>query len=318
MTMQRESGSTKSDAPKTRKNRSIGQEISAPAADGNQNGKTEEAPSIAAENMARASGADGSRLTKILQTVRRAPIWAWAIVGMVLVVVSLSLLAIVGILGGGETADGDAGNTGKTANPSRAQTPIDGSFVGKLAGTNALVSVVIAPAADDETRRNVQLFVADGRRLSEWLSGSITDNTFAAKSADGDAEAEGNVSDESIKGSVELPNGKTIRYAATRPGGAAGLYDLTVSRAGKLSGASAAGLALKGQVEAQGRGTGVLKLADGTRLKLVLTPASASDVAGLKAGRIRVIILSADEIAGAGTRRPNATDGDSGFFIRSA
>jgi hypothetical protein len=317
MTMQRESGSTRSDAPKTRENRSIGQEIPAPAADGNQNGKTQEAPSIAAENMARASGGDRSRLTKILQTVRRAPIWAWAIAGVVLVVVSLSLLAIVGILGG-ENADGDGGNTGKTANPSRAQTPIDGSFVGKLAGTNALVSVVIAPAADDETRRNVQLFVADGRRLSEWLSGSITDDTFAAKSADGDAEAEGEVSGDSVKGSVELPNGKTIRYAATRPGGAAGLYDLTVSRAGKLSGASAAGLAVKGQVEAQGRGTGVLKLADGTRLKLVLTPASASDVAGLKAGRIRVIILSADEIAGAGTRRPNATDGDSGFFIRSA
>jgi hypothetical protein len=316
MTAQRGSGSARSGTPKTLENPSVGQEISAPAADGNQNGKTREAPSIGQENTAPASGGDRSRLTKMLQTVRRAPIWAWAIAGVVLVVVSLPLLAFAGILGG-ESADGDGGNTGKTANPPKAQKPLDGSFVGKLAGTNALISVLIAPAAGDETRRDVQVYVADGKRLSEWLSGSITDNTFAAKSDDGDAEAEGKVSGESVTGTVELRDGDTARYKAGRPAGAAGLYNLTVSSNGRLRGTSAGGVGVRGRIELL-EGTGVLRLADGRRLKFDVAEAPAGDLLRLRAGQVRLIVLPDGEVGGAGKSRPTEDGGSSDFFVRSA
>jgi hypothetical protein len=314
MTAQHGSGSSGIETPKTRKDPSAGQEISAPEADGGQNGKTQEALSIGQESSAPASGGDRSRLTKMLQTVRRAPIWAWAIAAVVLVVVGLPLLALVGVLGD-ESADRNGGSAGKTANPPQAQEPVDGSFVGKLAGTNALISVVIAPAADDETRRALQLYVADGRRESHSFSGSISENSFVAKLDDGDIEAKGEVREDSIRGTVML-DGESVRFRASRPAGAAGLYELTLSPGGKLRGASAAGLGVTGRIDLAA-GTGVLKLADGRRMELQIADDLRGDVA-LRPGEVRMIVLPDGEIAGAGRSRPAAEDGESSFFIRSA
>jgi hypothetical protein len=197
----------------------------------------------------------------------------------------------------------------------KADDPVVGSFVGEVSGTTAFVAVVAAPAAGKKDSRAVQVYVSDGRRLSEWFSGSISDNSFVAKSDDGDAEATGKLSGDSVTGTVELPVGKTVTYEAGPPSGAAGLYDLTVSADGDLSGVSAAGLGVTGEVTMRRRGTGMLRLVDGKRLEFDVVRSAAGDVIRLRAGQLRLIVLPGGELKGAGKSRPAA---DGSFFIRSS
>jgi hypothetical protein len=120
-----------------------------------------------------------------------------------------------------------------------------------------------------------------------------------------------------VAGTVELPDGETARYTANRPAGAAGLYDLRISAKGKLSGASAGGLGLRGTIKLS-EGTGTLRLADGRRLKLSISEAPATDLAHLGAGQVRLIVLADGEIRGAGKSRPSAGTGALEFFITSS
>jgi hypothetical protein len=244
--------------------------------------------------------------------VKRTPSWVWVIAAVVVVVVSLPLIALAGF-GGGESDDRDSDNTAKAA---KAEKPVDGSFVGEVSGTKAFIAVVAEPAEGKQDRRAVQVYVSDGRRFSEWLSGSILANTFVARS-DAGAEAKGKLSGNSVTGTLALPDGNTSHYVAGRPAGAAGLYDVTVSRAGKLRGVSAAGLAVKGQIGVQGPGTGFLKLADGERLKFDITRKLAGDLIRLRTGQVRLIVLPGGQLRGAGEGRPTAGGGEPDFFIRS-
>ena len=188
--------------------------------------------------------------------------------------------------------------------------PVDGTFLGKVTGTNALVAVVAAPAAGKQEGQAL-IYVSDGSKLSEWLSGPVERNTFAAASDDRDAEVKGELNGNSVKGTITLPGGKTARYEATRATGAAGLYELTVSPKGKITGASATGIGLTGKTAMEDDGSGTLKLADGTRHRFdVNASASAQE---LRSGELRVIVLGDGELRGAGRAR-----GSEGFFIRSS
>jgi hypothetical protein len=235
-------------------------------------------------------------------TVRRRRSWLWS-----LVVVTV-LLPLIGC-SGDEAAN--ESKTEKTATGQRPQNPLHGSFVGKVSGTNAVVAVV---ATAEQDPREAEVYLADGKRISEWFSGSISDDSFLAKSDDGDAEAEGKLRGESVKGTVELPNGKTVRYKASRPTGAAGLYDLTVSPRGKLSGTSAAGLGVAGGIDLL-EGTGVLRLADGRRLEFEVAEDSEDDLVRLRPGQVRLIVLPSGQLVGVGRSRPAADGSEGAFFI---
>jgi hypothetical protein len=232
----------------------------------------------------------------------------WACFG----VVAILVLPVLGCSGG------DEAGAGETETRAEAEKPIEGSFVGKVSGTKAFIAVVAAPAEENEDKRGVQVFISDGRRLSEWFSDTIQANSFAAESADSDAEARGDLSEDSVAGSVELADGKTVEYTARRPAGAAGLYDVTISRAGELSGASAAGLGVTGEVTLRKQGSGMLKLADGERIKFDVTRGPAGDLIRLRAGQVRLIVLPGGELRGAGKSGSPAGGGDSDFFIRSS
>jgi hypothetical protein len=237
--------------------------------------------------------------------VERTRIWVWFIL------VVLLLMPFAG-------CTGDDGPDDEEAEKAvTADKAVVGSFVGKVSGTKAFVAVVAAPAAGEQDSRAVQVYVSDGRRLSEWFSGSISDNSFVAKSDDGSTQVKGKLSGESVTGTVELPGGKTARYEASPPSGAAGLYDLTVSPAGELSGASAAGLGVTGEVTMRRRGTGRLNLVDGKRLKFDVTRDASGDLSRLRAGQVRLIVLASGQLRGAGKSRPSAGGGDMDFFIRS-
>jgi hypothetical protein len=238
--------------------------------------------------------------------IERTRIWAWFVVG------ALLLTPLAGCAGD----DGPDGDRAKKA--VKAEKPVDGSFVGEALGTNVFVAVVAAAAEGEQDRRGVQVYVSDGKRLSEWFSGSIRDNSFVAQSADGSTEAKGKLRDDSVTGTVEVPAGKALPYVARRPAGAAGLYDLTVSSEGKLRGASAAGLGVTGEITLGRRGTGMLKLADGERLKFDVARNRAGDLIRLGAGQVRLIVLPGGEVRGAGKSRSTGDGGDSDFFVRSA
>jgi hypothetical protein len=240
--------------------------------------------------------------------IERTRIWAW------FVVVVLLLTPLAGCSGD----DGSDGNRPAKAANGKDNKPIDGSFVGKVSGTKAFIAVVAAPAQGDQDERDVQIYVFDGRRLSEWFSGTIRENSFAAESADGDAEAEGDLSEDSVTGTVELPDGKSVKYVARRPGGATGFYDLTLSANGRLSGASAAGLGVKGEITLGRRGTGMLRLADGGRVRFDVTRSAAVDGVPLRGGQVRLIVLTGGEVRGVGRSRPSEDRGASNFLIRSA
>ena len=214
------------------------------------------------------------------------------------------ILTLAGCGGGG----GDERNA--------AQKAVDGTFVGKVKGTDAFVAVVAEPAAaGNQAKRELSVYVTDGRRLSEWFPGALSKNSFTATSADDDAEVKGELEGTKVTGTVKLPSGKTVEYEAVPATGAAGLYDLSVTAKGKLSGASAAGIGLKGETPFS-NGTGTLKLADGQRKKFEVTRDAADNAASLRAGQLLMIVLGGGELSGAGKGRAG-DEGDPAFFIRS-
>jgi hypothetical protein len=245
--------------------------------------------------------------------VTRTRIWVW----FTAVVLLLTPLAACT---GDDGPDGDAGAGGTDAETVEGDDVVLGSFVGQVPGTEAFVAVVAEPAPGGEGSGAVQVYLSDGGGLSEWFSGPISDSTFVAGSDDGDAETEGELSADSVTGTVELPDGRTVEYEATPPSGAAGLYDLTVSVAGELSGASAAGLGVTGEIPPIPpgmSGTGVLRLVDGKRLEFAVTGKQTGDLAHLRSGQVRLILLPDGELRGAGKGGPS-DGGGSHIFVRSA
>jgi hypothetical protein len=241
--------------------------------------------------------------------VKRTRIWVWFVL--------VGLLLMPGCSGGDSPEGKEAQKAAEAEKAAPADNAVVGSFVGEISGTEAFVAVVAAPAEGGKDSGAVQIYVSDGRGLSEWFSGPISDSSFVAKSDDGDAETEGELSGDSVTGTLVLPGGESVEYEASPPSGAAGLYELTVSSAGELSGASAAGLGVTGEITLRKRGTGTLRLVDGKRLEFAVTQEQANDLAHLRAGQVRLIVLPGGELRGAGKGGP-AGGGGSDFFIRSA
>jgi transposase len=246
---------------------------------------------------------------------RLKPTRLWVSLAVIVVAVATLVVVLVLALAGGDADSGiQADPAGRAPQAPLAAQAVDGSFVGKVSGTKAFVAVVAAPTEGERNERAVRVYVADGNRISEWFSGSISDDQFVAKTKGGEGEANGKLNAESVKGTVELPNGKTVRYRARRPAGAAGLYDLTVSARGKLSGTSAAGLGVSGRINLLA-GTGVMSLADGRRLTFDIAEASDGDPIRLRAGQVRLIVLPSGRLVGAGRSRPAADSPEGAFFI---
>jgi hypothetical protein len=194
-------------------------------------------------------------------------------------------------------------------------TLVEGTFVGKARGTKAFVAVVASPAAQGKRRRDVTVFACDAKTLCKWLSGSANGNTFSVPAADDDAKANGRLTAKAVRGKIELRGGKMVKYVAAPAAATAGLYALTVSPKGELTGASAAGVGLTGKSTLPSPGPGTLKLADGTRLKFDATE-NSDDPIRLRAGDVRVIVLPGRQLRGAGKSR-GGEDGASDFFMRS-
>ena len=189
------------------------------------------------------------------------------------------LLAGLAGCGGGEDRDADEARPDAVA----------GTFVGDVTGSDAFVAVVAAPAERGKDTRPVTLYVSDGGRLSESLAGTARGNSFDATSDDGDAKAKGTLQAGSVTGTITLPDGKDAAYRANAATAAAGLYDLTVSAKGRLSGASANGVGLSSEASLRAPGFGRIEFADGEKRRFELT-ADAPDPVRLGAGQVRMIV----------------------------
>ena len=108
----------------------------------------------------------------------------------------------------------DAREAPSAAKEATAQQTAAGSFVGKVSATKAFVAVVAEPV-QGKKQLGVQVYVSDGRGLSEWFSGSTSDSSFVAKSDTGYAQAKGTLGTESVRGTSSSP---TERRFATRQG----------------------------------------------------------------------------------------------------
>jgi hypothetical protein len=207
--------------------------------------------------------------------------------------------------------DDDDGNDNDNQ---RRSAPVAATFVGKLAGSGEFVAVVSAPPAKGQDRRAVTTFVCDGEQVCESFSGTAKGNEVTVESEDGKRQAEVTLTQKGANGSVELPEGKTGRYNAREAAATAGLYDLTVSPRGKVTGASAAGVGLTGRITLPPPGSGRLKLADGTRLRFEVT-ANRSGEPALRPGQLRLIVLPEGDVRGAG--KSGGEDG-ADFFVRGS
>jgi len=193
--------------------------------------------------------------------------------------------------------------------------PVADTFVGKLRGSEGFVAVVAAAPAKGEDRREVGALICAAEQTCAFFSGTASGNTVVAKSGDGEAQTEVRLSRKAATGSVTLPDGEKVRYLAREATATSGLYDLTVSPQGKVTGASAAGIGLAGQVKLPPPGRGQLELADGTRLRFEVTKSSAGDEARLRTGQLRLIVLPNGEAFGAGKTRIG--NGGTAFVVRS-
>jgi hypothetical protein len=207
---------------------------------------------------------------------------------------------------------GCGGDDGDEEDDQRAR-PVAGTYVSKVQGSEAFVSVVAAPPAKGQDKRVVTVFVCDARRLCELFSGSAAANDFTARASGGGGEAKGKLSAKAATGTIEPAGGESLRYRAVQATATSGLYDLTVSNAGRVRGASAAGVALRGNLELPPPGAGTLRLADGKRLRLDV--AAGSGELRLRPGQLRLIVLPDRQLRGAG--RSRGGEGTT-FLVRSA
>jgi hypothetical protein len=221
--------------------------------------------------------------------------------------ISLVVLLLASLAGCGDD-DGDEAE--------KKAKHVAGTFVGKAQGSDAFVAVVAAPPEKGQDKREVTVFVCDAKRLCESFSGSASGNDFTATGDGGEARA--TLTAETATGRVEVPGAATVRYTAAAATATAGVYDLTVSANGRIRGASAAGVGLKGQSTLPRPGNGSIRLADGRRLRFQVTRNSGDDPVRLGPGEMRLIVLQDGQLKGAAKSRPAEGGEASDFFVLSA
>jgi hypothetical protein len=177
-------------------------------------------------------------------------------------------LTQVGRGGAVQTGQPDANVISLDLGASTTTTP--GVYYGKVGGgTDQLVMVMGEPDASGSKR--VRVYLSDGEPEPEgdiqWFTGQITGNSFNLTSASKDATITGDVTVDGVAGQVTLPGGTPRPFFAVPAGDGAGIYDVTVTGAGRYDGTSEQG----GKLTLQQNGnavTGTIRTPDGRDIGL--------------------------------------------------
>lgn len=163
---------------------------------------------------------------------------------------------------------------GDSDDDSAEPEPVSGTFVGRLAGTDAYVAVVAG-------KENVVAYVCDGaERVGEAFVGRRSGDTFAGRQ--GGARINVELSNAGARGQVTLPGAKSGRFSATKAKGEAGFY----RKVTRLDGRE---LRLAWVVLADGSQRGALVSEGTTTVAPALKPASATfSLAGQRLTAARV------------------------------
>lgn len=129
--------------------------------------------------------------------------------------------------------------------PRTAAGVVAGSFVGKVADVDALVAIVT-------DGQRVRAYVCDGpgRQLAEWAEGPA-DGGHVELTSRGGTRFAIDVTAGSASGTITMPDGRALRFAAAPATGVAGLYELTFTPDGSFGGGSANGASLAARVRDQ-------------------------------------------------------------------
>lgn len=113
----------------------------------------------------------------------------------------------------------------------RAQTPLAGSYVGKVQGSQAFIALV-------RSENKLIAYVCDGKEQVQWFRGAVGPNGALEVRTEAGWRLLGALSAEGVKGTVTFADGKTLEYSATPATGEAGLYryEATVDGARYLGG----------------------------------------------------------------------------------
>jgi len=133
--------------------------------------------------------------------------------------------------------------------------PVTGEFVGRVEGRDDFLVAVVTEGEGDS--RTVKVYVcSEEEQVAEWFPGSPTEeNVIDLESEDGDSQAEVTLTAGGANGTVTLADGKPLDFEAAPAQGIGGLYDVTISEDGKLSGKDpVSGATTEGQVSSEPTG----------------------------------------------------------------
>ncbi len=204
------------------------------------------------------------------------------------VIVSRYGLAQLGRGGGDAVKTGAPGQNIIALDLGASNIPSPGLYYGKVAMGTDQFAMQLDPA-DGSGNRRVRVYLSDGEPEPEgdieWFVGTVgSNNRLDLTSATRQARMQGQVADDSVRGTVTLPDRQARPFFAVPAGDGAGIYEVTVTPDKKYTGTSEDGTRLElsqdGDVV---QGTFFLK--DGRRISLLaydLTRVYAYGVEGSK------------------------------------
>jgi len=196
-----------------------------------------------------------------------------------------------------------------------SQAAIAGEFVGAVQpeGGHHEDEIFVAIVADaplaGAMERRVRAYLCDGRSIDEWFVGEVAGNNVSLSSEDGDAEIEAEMTADGVTGTLSLAGGEPLAFAADRPTGRGGLYNMYIRDDGSAFGASAGGNAFFMDVVGD-QAEGLFLFPDGTTEEAaapVITYPEVNQVA------VRLIVLDDATSHMRGSSRSN--DGKKDFWL---
>ena len=157
---------------------------------------------------------------------------------------AVSLLALLGLSVVGCGGQQQGGSQGKEEESPQLVT---GSFVGEIQEIDSFVALVADEPQDGEEAREVRAYLCDGLTINEWFRGSVTGDDLDL-SSENEVRLKGQLTSDAATGTFTNLNGDSVPFEASPATGIAGLYNVTLSDDGTLSGTSERGGQLEGQL----------------------------------------------------------------------
>jgi hypothetical protein len=159
---------------------------------------------------------------------------------------------------------------------------VRGEFVSPVPDTDALVAVVADEPQTAGGQRQISAYICDGKvpGIAEWFTGLVARNDFDFFSVSGDARLRGTLTSEEATGTATLADGRDVSFVASPARNGGGLYDVTITPDGQVSGTSTSGAALDGTLGSDEVIRATITTSEGNPIEVkwpVEAPADASD-----------------------------------------